>query len=136
MMISDNERREVAATLRGLKEHRDEAPLIFTEQVHNAMVLRAIRAVVGKGDVFQRLADLIDRPTCKNVGGEKHAFMCSKCGAYTTEFSHFFAPKEEQEKLKSELREVMGLDREETRFLSIHSSVPKHCPWCGAEVVR
>ena len=62
-MINDSERREVAARLHGLKEHRDEAPLILTEQVHNAMVLRAIRAVIGKGDRFQRLADLIDRPT-------------------------------------------------------------------------
>lgn len=62
-MIDDSERREIAAKLRGIEEYIDGAPLIFTEQVHDAMVLSVIRSVVGKGDIFQRLADLIDRPT-------------------------------------------------------------------------
>lgn len=80
-MIDNSERREVAARLRGLKEHTDEAPLIFTEQVHNAMALRTIRAVIGRGDIFQRLADLIDRPTCKNLATHLvDEFVCSACG--------------------------------------------------------
>ena len=59
-MISDEERREVAQKLRGLDEHIDGMPLMCTKQEHNAMALRAIRAVVGKGDIFHLLADLIE----------------------------------------------------------------------------
>lgn len=60
MGISDEERREVAQKLRGLDEHIDGMPLMCTKQEHNAMALRAIRAVVGKGDIFHLLADLIE----------------------------------------------------------------------------
>ena len=62
-MISDEERREVARKLRSLDEHIDGMPLMCTKQEHDALALRAIRAVVGKGDIFHLLADLIDRPT-------------------------------------------------------------------------
>lgn len=62
-MISNDERREIAAILRGLDERIDGMPLMCTEQEHDAMVLSAIRAVVGNGDIFHLLADLIDRPT-------------------------------------------------------------------------
>ena len=67
MRISDEERREVARRLRGLDEGIDGVPLLCTRQEHDAMALCAIRAVVGKGDVFHLLADLIDRPTCTVV---------------------------------------------------------------------
>lgn len=140
-MIDDSECREIAARLaREAQVWRETFPYYEIKPGDALEIMQDIFEFVGlRGkvlccDMFQRFADLIDRPTCKNVGGEEHAFMCSECGAYTTEFSHFFAPKEEQERLKSELCEVMGLDREETRFLSIHSSVPKHCPWCGKEM--
>lgn len=86
-MISDEERREVARKLRSLDENIDGVPLMCTKQEHNAMALRAIRAVVGKGDVFHLLADLIDRPTCRNIyaetegmGGCENGFKCSECG--------------------------------------------------------
>lgn len=59
-MISDEERREVAQKLRSLDEHIEGMPLMCTKQEHNAMALRAIRAVVGKGDIFHLLADLIE----------------------------------------------------------------------------
>ena len=62
-MINDSERRDVAEILRGLDERIDGVPLMCTEQEHDAMVLSAIRSIIGDGDVFQRLADLIDRPT-------------------------------------------------------------------------
>lgn len=61
-MISDEERREVARKLRSLDEHIDGMPLMCTKQEHDALALRAIRAVIGKGDIFHLLADLIDRP--------------------------------------------------------------------------
>lgn len=71
MRISDEERREVAQKLRSLDEHIDGMPSMCTKQEHNAMALRAIRAVVGKGDIFHLLADLIDRPKCRDIGGEE-----------------------------------------------------------------
>lgn len=84
-MISDEKRHEVAQTLRVLDESIDEwgesRPL-----EHDAMVLRAIRAVVGNGDIFQRLADFIDLPTCRNIydededGACANGFQCSDCG--------------------------------------------------------
>lgn len=50
----------MAAKLRGLDERIDGVPLMCTRQEHDAMALRAIRAVVGKGDIFHLLADLIE----------------------------------------------------------------------------
>ena len=88
-MISDTERREVASKLRGLDEHIDGVPSMCTKQQHDAMALRAIRAVVGKGDVFHLLADLIDRPTCRKlIPDEMEGYVfCSKCGAEIGEYS-------------------------------------------------
>lgn len=59
-------------------------------QVHNAMALSAIRDVVGKGDIFHLLADLIDRPVTHNLS-EKPGFFCELCGAvfpYDLGFTH------------------------------------------------
>ncbi|CDD67571.1 uncharacterized protein BN629_01213 [Eggerthella sp. CAG:368] len=64
-MISDEERREVAARLRGLDEATATLSQVYSRQEYDAMVLSAIRAVVGEGDIFHLLADLIDRPTCE-----------------------------------------------------------------------
>lgn len=82
MAISDQERREVAAKLRSLDEHIDGVPPMCSPQVHNAMALRAIRAVVGKGDIFHLLADLIDRPTAKQEHNGAYS-RCAHCGAFT-----------------------------------------------------
>lgn len=82
-MISNEERREAARKLRSLDEHIEGMPLMCTKQEHNAMALRAIRAVVGKGDIFHLLADLIDRPTCKLIENDQHRYLpCSRCGAF------------------------------------------------------
>lgn len=88
MAISDTERREVASKLRGLDEHIDGVPSMCTKQQHDAMALRAIRAVVGKGDVFHLLADLIDRPTCRKlIPDEMEGYVfCSNCGAEIGEY--------------------------------------------------
>lgn len=87
-MTSDEERREVAAKLRCLDEHIDGVPPMCSPQVHNAMALSAIRAVVGKGDIFHLLADLIDRPTCRKViPNETEGYVfCSRCGAEIGEY--------------------------------------------------
>ena len=81
-MISDSERSEIAEILRGLDERIDGLPLMCTEQEHDAMVLSAIRSIIGKGDIFQRLADLIDRPTAKREHNGAY-WRCSHCGAFT-----------------------------------------------------
>ena len=81
-MISDQERREVAAKLRGLDEHIDGVPSLCSPRVHNAMALSAIRAVVGKGDIFHLLADLIDRQTAKREDAGD-SWRCTHCGAFT-----------------------------------------------------
>lgn len=31
-------------------------------------------------EVFERLADIIDRSTCRNVSGDQNRFECSECG--------------------------------------------------------
>ena len=80
-MIDDSERREIAAKLRVLDERIDGMPLMCTEQEHDAMVLSAIRAVVGNGDIFHLLADLIDRPTAKLEHNGAY-WLCAHCGAF------------------------------------------------------
>ena len=103
MSVSDEECREVAARLRDLDEHIDGVPPMCSPQVHNAMALSAIRAVVGNGDIFHLLADLIDRPMthvvvnkhgracCANCGcddwclADDNAHFCPKCGAEVDE---------------------------------------------------
>lgn len=87
-MISNEQRREVAGKLRSLDESIDGVPLMCTKQEHNAMALRAIRAVVGKGDIFHLLADLIDRPTCRKlIPDEMEGLVfCSNCGAEIGEY--------------------------------------------------
>lgn len=81
-MISDDERREVAAKLRSLDEYIDGVPPMCSPQVHNAMALSAIRAVVGKGDIFHLLADLIDRPKAQREDAGDY-WRCKHCGAFT-----------------------------------------------------
>ena len=66
-MIDDNKRREVARVLRGLSEGDSFAAEALDRDVYyDSLVLRVIRASVGRGDIFPLLADLID-PTCHLV---------------------------------------------------------------------
>ena len=81
-MICNQERREVAAKLRCLDEHITGVPPMCSPQVRNAMALKAIRAVVGKGDIFHLLADLIDRPFAKREHNGAY-WRCAHCGAFT-----------------------------------------------------
>lgn len=108
-MISNEERREVARKLRSLDEHIEGMPSMCTKQEHNAMALRAIRAVVGKGDIFHLLADLIDRSTCQRTECDHRYWRCSRCGAF--------------------VRWVTATN--------LTGVVPtRYCPNCGAEVVE
>ena len=86
--INNEERREVASHLRNLSE-TDSAigELKPSDELYDRMCLMAIRATVGKGDIFERLAELVDRPTCRNIYAEtegmsgcENGFKCSECG--------------------------------------------------------
>lgn len=55
-MISDKERREVVEALRYLGN--------------------------GKNELLDRLADLIDRPTCRKLENDQRYWRCSRCGAF------------------------------------------------------
>lgn len=114
-MISDEERREIAGKLRSLDERIEGMPLMCTKQEHNAMALRAIRAVVGKGDIFHLLADLIDRSTCGNVSGYQDVFVCSECRCKV---------------------EAVGEECNEYGEVFSTPLMPRFCPNCGAEVVE
>lgn len=88
MEITNEERREVAARLRGLDECTATLSHAYSRQEYDAMVLRAIRAVVGEGDIFHLLADLIDRPKCRKlIPDEMEGLVfCSNCGAEIGEY--------------------------------------------------
>ena len=86
-MISDEERREVAERLRSASARRSDVPWM----VEDLMLALGFRCYEDEDDqLFNRLADLIDRPTCCNVydeiydeyeGGRcENGFKCSKCG--------------------------------------------------------
>lgn len=80
-MISDEKRREVAENLRNLTIGRS---IQYKEQFFDELA----EVVVGFEDyhdfdvVLEKLADLIDRPTCKNSEClyDGSFFECSKCG--------------------------------------------------------
>lgn len=123
-MISDEERREVAATMR----------IISGEGVRNLTLGEILNSILTGGAprpttemaILARLADLIDRPTCELVevwDGEtkQHYLDCTAC--------HFG-------------RLAIELDDEGKRFnsralwASVDYTSLTHCPYCGADVVR
>ena len=82
-MIGDETRREVAIRLRGVTEK--ELCYVFLGEILNFAV--GGRCLDDEGDIderfiLNRLADLIDRPTCKNVADpyDGSHFECSRCG--------------------------------------------------------
>ena len=87
-MISDTERREVAAKLSGeAQAWRDTFPdevcdlgdvsCLMQDLCHFA----GLRGKVSCGDIFQRFADLIDRPKAKREGADDY-WRCKHCGAF------------------------------------------------------
>lgn len=99
-MITDNERREVAQKLRGLPinmystidEWEKDGLFINNSvsdegdysQIHDAVFGYFPAEYMHPGDyeeLHERLADLIDRPTCNDVADFDHeSFKCSRCG--------------------------------------------------------
>ena len=112
-MIDDSERRDIAARLmREACAWRETFPESECDFSDAAAMMQDLCVFIGLerdalcSEVFQRLADLIDRPTCRNIGGvggtngEYYDFLCSVCG-----------------------------------FASGVTD-PKYCPNCGAKVVE
>lgn len=83
-MISDSERREVAARLR-YEESADPGCLNTIGEWYLISFLQSINRAVDNGTEYhlrERLADLIDRPKCENAADpyDGGLFVCSKCG--------------------------------------------------------
>lgn len=105
-MTSDEVRREIANGLRRLADGRHNTGVPDSEILDVLEISPADTPNCSDACDVEILADLIDRPTCKNFGleegtnGEGYDFFCSRCG---------FAA------------DVVD---------------PKYCPECGAEVVE
>ena len=61
---------------------------------------------------WHRLADLVDRPTCKNASGYCDVFQCSACGC------------------KVEITAEVGIEHGGSFHVPF---MPSYCPSCGAE---
>ena len=91
-MTSDEERREVAERLRNASARRGDAPWM----VEDLMLALGFRCYEdGEDRLFDRLADLIDRETCRNVYNERemgacdNGFECSVCGNRVEDYEHY-----------------------------------------------
>lgn len=111
-MISDEERREVAERLRSASARRSDAPWM----VEDLMLALGFRCYEdGEDQLFDRLADLIDRPSCFDTESkDSKSFTCSACGF-------------------SESKLVISPFT--LSFLWVKPSY-RYCPRCGAEVVE
>lgn len=133
MTPTSEERREVAARLRNLpsdaynsvKELEKDGIFIDLNiedeadysQIHNAVFGCFPAEYMHPGDYEEfhdRLADLIDCPTCRNVSGYQDVFECSECGCRV--------------ELTAEVCNEYG----EPFHMPF---MPLFCPGCGAEVV-
>lgn len=126
-MITDEERRQIAYRLHEEAENwRDFAKddtlfdmcdATFVESMLSAFQLNNMDMNVYKA--FDKLTDIIDRPTCHDVGGG-YEFRCSVCGCVI----HIFRD---------------GGFGEDDSAMAIGGDslyVPHYCPNCGAEVVE
>lgn len=59
-MPTNEERRQVAAKLREARENLEDIPVPTTVGEQSFIYLQALAIVLGGGDIFNRLADLID----------------------------------------------------------------------------
>lgn len=109
-MISDEERREIAAQLANeAQTWRDTFPDSACDLGESSALMQDLchfAGISGKvlcGSIFQRFADLIDRPTCRKlIPDEMEGYVfCSNCGAEIGEYG-----------------------------------VPNYCHNCGAKVVK
>lgn len=118
-MTSDEKRREVAQELRELRHttyYREEVVENICDVISIADPVNTFRE---PEDVYKLLADLIDRPTCNDVGGS-YEFRCSVCGCVI----HIFRD------------DGFGDDGSAMTIGGDSLYVPHYCPNCGAEVLN
>lgn len=100
-MISNNERREVARNLREIEERTllDVTDGEMLDLLAEAVGLDGYEGEHFEGGLLYCLADLIDRPTCRNVYNEicdeyeggrcKNGFKCSECGEIVEDYEGY-----------------------------------------------
>ena len=97
MRISNKERRKFAESLRYIAQH---PPEWATSACAIAEVFDSNYPLwKDSGELFDILADLIDRPTCRNVYNEicdeyeggrcKNGFKCSECGEIVEDYEGY-----------------------------------------------
>ena len=132
-MISDEERREIAAQLANeAQAWRDTFPDSACDLGKSSALMQDLchfAGINGKvlcGSIFQRFADLIDRPTCELVEvwddeTKQHYLDCTAC--------HFG-------RLSIELDDVGMRFNSRALWAGVDHTSLTHCPYCGADVVR
>ena len=133
-MISDKQRREVARKLRALdmSDIDVDGCIIDSSKYVCLLLMRMLDVACDYRDglhyfpghfsaqaVVELFADLIDRPTCHDVGGG-YEFRCSACGCVI----HIFRDG--------------GFGEDDSAMTVGGDSLyaPHYCPNCGAEVVE
>lgn len=114
MAISDEKRREVAAKLRDAATECYNYGVLESDVLNILGVYTTDSACLVSSDSVMDVADLIDRPTCRNVGDD-YMFKCSECGA---EF------------------EPVTVNGNEYGDVFYTPLKPLYCSACGAEVVE
>lgn len=127
MRISDEKRRKIAASLRESREFISGLPSVSLGQNVFATFECILECVdYERGNPFDYLADLIDRPTCELVevwDGEakQHYLDCTAC--------HFG-------RLAIELDDAGVRFNSRALWTGVDYTSLTHCPYCGAEVER
>ncbi len=95
-MISGSECRDIAAQLRESRDFASSLPKASLEQNAFDTFERVLECVHYEGgNLFDYLAHLIDRPTCRNVYDEtecgccENGFKCSKCGEIVEDYEGY-----------------------------------------------
>lgn len=78
-MDSDEKRREVARELRTIAETPDEIGITEHAVIGTLGISSGYYDDSCRSEDVLALADLIDRPTCRNVSGHQDTFECSEC---------------------------------------------------------
>ena len=120
--MTSDKRREVAAKLRAEAEswrcyRGEDNAFCMNDHVFTEAVLEDFGfddMDMPDYEVFDQMADLIDRPTCRNVSGYQDVFECSEC------------------RCRVEL--ITEVCNEHGEPFSV-PLIPSWCPNCGAEVV-
>lgn len=108
-MITDKQRREVARKLREPKES------LLAHPDEELIRLRYETGCQRGQNIYEHLADLIDRETCRNASGYKDVFECSECRCKV---------------------EIVGENCNECGEVFSTPLMLSFCPNCGAMVVE